>query len=107
VSAATRPTEPCDATGAPVTDVARELRLPSRVIAGLDERAAVGREAYGVSLCRPWPPGTREAWQEILDAIAYLLASGDEDDAVFACRLAGHADVWARKRGLYIGLHDG
>ncbi len=107
MSAATHPTAPCDSPGVPVTRLAEDLRLPSRVVAGLKERAAVGREIYGTELCSPWEPGTREAWQEILDAIAYLLASGDEDDAVFAVRLAGQADAWARRRGIYTGHHNG
>jgi len=104
--AATAATHPCSATGTPVTKLA-ELMLPRRVAEGIAERAAVGQAKYGAELCAPWPPGTREAWQELLDGLAYLLASGNSDDALFASRLGSHADAWARARGIYTGHQDG
>ena len=105
--AATAETSPCDATGPSAVELAEAKRLPHRVVSAMRARAQVGREKYGTELRSPWRPGTREAWQEILDAIGYLLVTEDADDEVFAHRLAGQADAWARKRGLYTGLHDG
>lgn len=105
-SPATAATHPCSATGMPVTRLA-EMMLPRRVAEGIAERAAVGQAKYGAELCASWPPATREAWQEILDALAYLLASGNQDDALFAVRLGNHVDAWARVRGIYTGLQDG
>lgn len=104
--AATATTEPCsNTTGTPVTQLAG-LMFPRRIAEAIAARAELGRQKYGTELRAPWTPGTREAWQEILDGLAYLLASGDEDDAVFAHRLAAQADAWARQRGLYTGHHD-
>ena len=102
------PTSPCDATGPTVLELADMFKLPRQVIRGMELRAEAGRTTYdGNELRAPWPAGTRDAWQEILDGLGYLLASGDADDATFAVRLGGHLDVWARKRGIYTGQHDG
>jgi hypothetical protein len=102
------PTAPCDATGPTILELADSFKLPRQVIRGMELRAERGLETYdGAELRAPWAPGTREAWQEILDGLGYLLASGDADDATFALRLGGHLDVWARKRGIYTGQHDG
>lgn len=95
-------TIPCDATGPTVLSLARDLRLPRRVIEGMEQRAVVGRQKYGSELRASWPPASREALEEMIDAVGYLLASGDGDDATMAIRLAGQMDAWARKRGLYI-----
>ena len=96
------PTEPCDAEGPDVLAVASELRLPRHVIEAMVIRADAGRLKYkGRGLARPWPPGTVNAWEELLDALGYLLSSGDPDDELFAIRLAGQTDAWARRRGLY------
>jgi len=96
------PTQPCDAEGPDVLAVARELRLPRHVIEAMVIRADAGRLKYeGRGLARPWPPGTVNAWEELLDGIGYLLSSGDPDDELFAIRLAGQTDAWARRRGLY------
>jgi len=96
------PTQPCDAEGPDVLAVARELRLPRHVIEAMVIRADAGRLKYeGRGLARPWPPGTFNAWEELLDGIGYLLSSGDPDDELFAIRLAGQTDAWARRRGLY------
>jgi hypothetical protein len=101
-------TAPCDATGPTVLELADMLRLPRQVIRGMELRAEAGPQAYdGAELRAPWPPGTREAWQELLDALGYLIASGNGDDATFAIRLGGHLDAWARKRGIYTGHQDG
>ena len=101
------PTAPCDATGPTVLELADMFKIPRQVIRGMELRAEAGRDTYGTQLRAPWKPGAREAWQEILDGLGYLLATGDADDATFAMRLGGHLDVWARKRGIYTGHHDG
>lgn len=101
-------TAPCNATGPLVLELADMLKLPRQVIRGMALRAEAGRQAYdGAELRAPWPPGTKEAWQELLDGLGYLIASGNGDDAVFACRLGGQLDAWARKRGIYTGHQDG
>lgn len=108
-SVTTAETQPCSTpsgSGSSVTRLA-ELMFPQRVAAGIAERGQLGQARYGTELCAPWEPGTREAWQELLDALAYLLASANQDDALFAIRLAGQVDAWARVRGIYIGHHDG
>lgn len=100
-------TAPCDASGPTVEYLADCLALPFQIRRAMQIRSENGVKVYGTELRAPWKPGTREAWQEILDALAYLIASGDGDDALFAVRLAGQADAWARKRGIYTGQHDG
>jgi hypothetical protein len=101
------PTSPCDGTGPTAVELADMLNLPRQVVRGMALRAEAGRETYGTELRASWKPGTREAWQEILDGLMYLLATGDADDATFALRLAGQLDAWARKRGVYTGHQDG
>jgi hypothetical protein len=101
------PTAPCDATGPTVIEIAEMLKLPRQVVRGMALRAEAGLKTYNTELRVPWKPGTREAWQEILDGLAYLVASGNGDDALFAVRLGGQLDAWARTRGIYTGQHDG
>jgi hypothetical protein len=101
------PTAPCDATGPTAVELAETFKLPRQVVRAMALRAEAGRETYGTELRAPWQPGTREAWQELLDGLGYLLASGDADDATFAMRLGGQLDAWARKRGVYTGHQDG
>lgn len=99
-------TAPCDATGPTSGELADLFKLPRQVRRGIELRAEAGQATYETKLRAPWKPATREAWQEILDGLAYLLASGDADDATFAVRLGGQLDCWARKRGIYTGHHD-
>ncbi len=78
--AATRGTVPCDQREGPTAlELALQLGLPPQVLADLQARAALGRERYGAQLRAPWPQGLDEALPELLDAVAYLLVSGQPD----------------------------
>lgn len=100
-------TDPCEATGPTVGELADLFGLPRQIRRGIELRAEANRERYGIELRAPWAPASKEAWQKILDGLARLLASGDADDAKFAVQLGCHLDSWARKRGFYTGQQDG
>lgn len=82
-------TLPCDQTTGPtVVELAKRHQYPALIVEDLMDRATIGFCKYGTVLRAPWRRGSIEAYQELLDAVAYLLVAGDFDLAGQVCTLA-------------------
>lgn len=91
---ATRPTTPCDTgTGPTAAELASELPgISPAILADLRAREAIGVDRYGGPLRRPWAPAAVEAYQELLDCVAYLLVAPEPDARRLECDAARLAE---------------
>lgn len=82
-------THPCDQVDGPTAVLlARQRNYPAIIVEDLTDRATIGLCKYGTALRAPWERGRIEAYQELLDAVAYLLVAEEYDLAEQVCTLA-------------------
>lgn len=82
-------THPCDQSDGPTAvHLAKQLNYPSLIVEDLTDRATIGLIKYGTALRAPWERGRIEAYQELLDAVAYLLVAEEYGLAERASALA-------------------